>query len=46
MSKDDKKAKQRKKQEGILEREILAIMQASLKAAMEQALDELLKDWK
>ena len=46
MSKDDKKAKQRKKQESILEREILAIMQASLKAAMEQALDELLKDWK
>lgn len=46
MSNDDKKAKQRKKQQSILEQQILAIMQKSLKAAMDQALDELLKDWK
>ncbi len=45
MSQQDKKKEQRKKRESILEQQILAIMQKSLKAAMDQALDELFKDW-
>lgn len=45
MSQQDKKKEQRKKRERILEQQILAIMQKSLKAAMDQALDELFKDW-
>ena len=45
MSAQDKKKEQRKKRESILEQQILAIMQKSLKAAMDQALDELFKDW-
>ena len=46
MSAQYKKKEQRKKRESILEQQILAIMQKSLKAAMDQALDELLKEWK
>lgn len=45
MSQQDKKKEQRKKRESILEQQILAIMWKSLKAAMDQALDELFKDW-
>lgn len=45
MSQQDKKKEQRKKRESILEQQILAIMQKSLKTAMDQALDELFKDW-
>ena len=45
MSQPDKKRQERKKRESILEQLILAIMQKSLKAAMDQALDELLKEW-
>lgn len=46
MSTRDNKEQKKKKRESILEQQILAIMQKSLKAAMDQALDELLKDWK
>lgn len=46
MSQQDKKKEQHKKRESILEQQILAIMQKSLKVAMDQALDELFKDWK
>ena len=45
MSQSDKKRQEHKKRESILEQLILAIMQKSLKAAMDQALDELLKEW-
>ena len=43
MSKDKDKKKKRK--QGILEGEILRIMEKSLKAALDQAMDELFKGW-
>ena len=43
---EKKKDNKKKKNKSILEDEIFRIMQASLKAAMDAALDDLLKDWK
>ena len=38
--------KEKKKQQSILEKEIMGIMSKSMKAALDMALDDLLKDWK
>lgn len=46
MSQYDKKKKKEKKKQSVLEAEILAIMNKSLKTALDMALDELLKDFK
>lgn len=43
---EKKKDNKKKKNKSILEDEIFRIMQASLKSAMDAALDDLLKDWK
>lgn len=40
------KEKKKKRKQSILEGEILRIMEKSIKAAMDQALDDLFKDWK
>ena len=42
----DKKKKDKKRQQSILEKEIMSIMFKSMKAALDMALDDLLKDWK
>ncbi len=42
----ERNKKKQKKKKNILESEILAIMQKSLKTALDMALDELLKDFK
>ena len=41
---EDKKKKKKKK--STLETEIFAIMEKSLKSALDAAIDDLLKDWK
>ena len=43
---EKKKDNKKKNNKSILEDEIFRIMQASLKSAMDAALDDLLKDWK
>ena len=40
------KEKEKKRQQSILEREIMSIMSKSLKTALDMALDDLLKDFK
>lgn len=40
----DKKKKKKKK--NVIEAEILAFMQKSMKTALDMALDEIFKDWK
>lgn len=45
MSQRDKQKKKKKKQ-SVLEAEIMAIMNKSLKTALDMVLDELLKDFK
>ena len=35
-----------KKKKSIIEAEIMAILQKSMRTALDMALDELLKDWK
>ena len=42
----DKDKKKKKRQQSILEKEIISIMHKSMKAALDMALDDLLKDWK
>lgn len=45
--KDSKKDQEKKKkQETWLEKEIIAIMEKSMKACLDAAIDDLLKDWK
>lgn len=44
MSTSDKRKKKKKK--SVLETEILAFMQKSMKTALDLALDELFKEWK
>ena len=44
--KDKDKKKKKKRQQSILEKEIMSIMHKSMKAALDMALDDLLKDWK
>lgn len=36
----------KKKKKSVLEAEIMAILQKSMRTALDMALDELLKDWK
>ena len=44
---DAKKDQERKKkQESWLEQQIIAIMEKSMKQALDMAIDDLLKDWK
>ena len=40
------KDKRKKKKKSVLEAEIMSLMQKSLKAALEMALDDIFKDWK
>ena len=42
---DDEKKKKKKKDDDWLEQQIIMIMEKSLKTALDQALDDLLKDW-
>ena len=42
----EKKKKDKKKQQSILEKEIMSIMEKGMKAALDRAIDDLLKDWK
>jgi len=42
--KDKEKEKKRKK--SILEAEVMAILQKSMKTALDMALDDIFKDWK
>ena len=46
MSQEDKNKKKKKKKQSALEAEIMAIMNKSLKTALDMAIDELLKDFK
>lgn len=41
-----KDKEKKKKKKSILEAEIMAILQKSMRTALDMALDELLKDWK
>ena len=41
-----KEEKKKKKKKSVLEAEIFMIMQKSLKTALDQALDDIFKDWK
>ena len=45
-SKDSDREKKKKRKQSILEKEIMSIMHKSMKAALDMALDDLLKDWK
>ena len=40
------KEKNKKKKKSILEAEIMSIMEKSMKAALDKALDDIFKDWK
>jgi len=40
------KKERKKKKKSVLEAEILALMQKSLRAALDAALDDIFKDWK
>lgn len=42
----EQKKKKKKQQQSILEKEIMSIMSKSMKAALDMAIDDLLKDWK
>lgn len=44
-TKGDNRRKKKKKDRSILEREFMAFLQASLKACINQALDDVLKDF-
>ena len=46
MSQRDKQKKKKKKKQSVLEAEIMAIMNKSLKTALDMVIDELLKDFK
>ena len=41
-----KDKEKKKKKTSIIEAEIMAILQKSMRTALDMALDELLKDWK
>lgn len=43
---DEDRKRKKKKQEDWLMAQITAIMEKSLKAAMQQVMDDLFKDWK
>ncbi len=41
-----KDKEKKKKKKSILEAEIMSIMEKSMKAALDKALDDIFKDWK
>ena len=43
---NQKDKNKKKKKKSVLEAEIMSLMQKSLKAALEMALDDIFKDWK
>ena len=45
-SKENNRDKKKKKKQSTLEAEVFAIMEKSLKSALDVALDDILKDWK
>lgn len=45
MSKEDEKKKKRKERQSIIEKELFAMLQVSLKECLDKALDEVLKDF-
>ena len=45
-SDDREKEKRKKKKQSILEAEVMRIMEKSRKTAVDEALDDILKDWK
>lgn len=45
-SEKERKKKKKKQQQSILEKEIMRIMEKGMKAALDRAIDDLLKDWK
>ena len=46
MSQKDKGKKKKNRKQSTLEREIMTIMNKSLKTALDIALDDIFKDWK
>ena len=42
----DKDKKKKKKDQSVLEHYIMAVMEQSMKKCLDQAIDDLLKDWK
>lgn len=46
MKVEKKKDQKKKKKDNWLEAQIMIILQRSLKAALDQALDEIMKEWK
>ena len=42
---DDDRKKRKKKQDAWLEAQVMALLQKSMKAALDAALDDLLRDW-
>ena len=46
MSSQKEQDKKKKKRQSILEAELFRIMEQSLKAAMDKALDDIFQDWK
>ena len=46
MSSQKEQDKKEKKRQSILEAELFRIMEKSLKAAMDKALDDIFQDWK
>ena len=44
--KRDDRRKKKKKNESFLEAEIMAVVEKSLKIAVDKALDDIFKDWK
>ena len=46
MDRRNRRKKKHEKQKSSLENEIFAIMQSSLKSALDAALDDILKSWK
>ena len=43
---DRDKEKKKKKKQSILEAEIMSILEKSMKTALDEALDDIFKDWK
>ena len=43
---DNKKDKKKKKKQSMLEQQIFAILQKSMKTALDMALDDIFKEWK
>ena len=46
MSSQKEKDKKKKKRQSLLEAELFRIMEKSLKAATDKALDDIFRDWK